>query len=685
MLFWSLFSNIARIWSVLVTPFLGTKVRDALYEHVPPGSRATKYTYLAIGYPIGYFMGGLGLVLALVLLVAVGIVLPVITAVIIGFWATSVFMIFVLWLAFYRYPVFEIIYPRLRTKILFNNARVYSKLPGSPPSIRLLRLQPGSAMQQIVCDLVDGPLSDMEFEALSYVWGVALRPYTIRVNNKPFYVTYNLHSALTELRYPDHERLLWVDAICINQHDNTEKSLQVQMMRDIYAKASKVVVWLGKSTKATASTFDFLRQFGNAGASERDTVWNHHTTQSTWRNLRNEFIRIFDHDWWSRAWIIQEIVVGRNVVMQRGRHKIEWEAVHSLFTYSPFGNDEFGDFEAPMFAKNIQSLRTEANTTEAPSTMLGELVSRFRFQSATFGSDKIYALLGLLKADNPSLIIPDYSKSPDEVFMQFTASYILHSNNLDILSLAVGTELQSASWCRDWRLNHDGYFETYGLLMLEPHTKPFSASGSHGPVQGINFERNIVSLRGYDADTVTRVGGFHQKMGGRPVDWDLAFRSWELIAGEYLGEEETSESRDAFNRALTADCWHVEPTDWRKKIVPRRKQPRDDEEKRYLSTVENGCINRRFFVTEKGRFGLGPWNVKRGDAVCILLGGKTPFILRRCKDSTFETRRVLGSRPLERCYKLVGEAFVDGLMYYEGSMKDDVASGKILTDWFHLS
>ncbi|KAF2106705.1 heterokaryon incompatibility, partial [Lophiotrema nucula] len=50
------------------------------------------------------------------------------------------------------------------------------------------------------------------------------------------------------MRYSDRDQLLWIDAMCINQHDNTEKGTQVQMMRDIYMKASRVVVWLGKAT-----------------------------------------------------------------------------------------------------------------------------------------------------------------------------------------------------------------------------------------------------------------------------------------------------------------------------------------------------------------------------------------------------------------------------------------------------
>lgn len=39
---------------------------------------------------------------------------------------------------------------------------------------------------------------------------------------------------------------LWIDAICINQSDADEKSQQVRMMTEIYARASLTFVWVGE-------------------------------------------------------------------------------------------------------------------------------------------------------------------------------------------------------------------------------------------------------------------------------------------------------------------------------------------------------------------------------------------------------------------------------------------------------
>lgn len=147
----------------------------------------------------------------------------------------------------------------------------YSKLP--PDSIRLLRLQPHrDPNAPIRCTLFDCPLLQAHdqvtfspYEALSYVWGSTENPQSITVRDCPISyddddgspatasakkagtlsVTRNLHEALVQLRDRFIDRVLWIDAICINQADLDERSCQVASMARIYAIASRVLVWLG--------------------------------------------------------------------------------------------------------------------------------------------------------------------------------------------------------------------------------------------------------------------------------------------------------------------------------------------------------------------------------------------------------------------------------------------------------
>lgn len=69
-----------------------------------------------------------------------------------------------------------------------------------------------------------------------------------------FAVTQNLHAALKRLRLQNQSRVLWVDAICINQDDTSEKSFQVAMMSQIYSKTTKGLLWLGEEPQIPVPT-----------------------------------------------------------------------------------------------------------------------------------------------------------------------------------------------------------------------------------------------------------------------------------------------------------------------------------------------------------------------------------------------------------------------------------------------
>jgi len=95
-----------------------------------------------------------------------------------------------------------------------------------------------------------------EFEALSYCWGdrSADEP-GIYIDGQSLSVTKDLHSALLRLRQRD--KPIWIDAICINQGDTTERTQQVRQMHEIYGSASLVIVWLGEPSIEDLQGFRF--------------------------------------------------------------------------------------------------------------------------------------------------------------------------------------------------------------------------------------------------------------------------------------------------------------------------------------------------------------------------------------------------------------------------------------------
>jgi Heterokaryon incompatibility protein (HET) len=176
----------------------------------------------------------------------------------------------------------------------------YSYLPLGPDGIRLLRLMPceyeSIERTEIQCELFQYPLQDQDqkthlYEALSYVWGEPGETLPILVNGVRFLVTVNLHAALIRLRDRSLQRILWVDAICINQKDLKEQGQQVQLMAKIYSKARCVIVWLGKETVNTKDALEDIR-----------LAANELTECSKEKNL-HAILNLLQLPWFQRIWV----------------------------------------------------------------------------------------------------------------------------------------------------------------------------------------------------------------------------------------------------------------------------------------------------------------------------------------------------------------------------------------------
>jgi hypothetical protein len=116
-------------------------------------------------------------------------------------------------------------------------------------NIRVLELKPSlNFNSEIKCRLTERPLDKARgrYEALSYVWGSEDSDFKITCNDKPFYVTANCGLALRYLRKKAKSRLLWVDAIAIDQSSDDERGHQVELMGEVYKFANNVIIWLGE-------------------------------------------------------------------------------------------------------------------------------------------------------------------------------------------------------------------------------------------------------------------------------------------------------------------------------------------------------------------------------------------------------------------------------------------------------
>jgi hypothetical protein len=138
----------------------------------------------------------------------------------------------------------------------------HTPLPRTNNSIRLLRLIPNQNETAVIrCQLFNYSLEPdfHQYDALSYVWGDPNETLPIFVDEHVLHVTVNLHAALLCLRDHSFERIIWVDAICIDQANEKEKEHQIQSMVRIFGQANRVIVWLGKAEDDSNRAFEAIR------------------------------------------------------------------------------------------------------------------------------------------------------------------------------------------------------------------------------------------------------------------------------------------------------------------------------------------------------------------------------------------------------------------------------------------
>lgn len=220
----------------------------------------------------------------------------------------------------------------------------YEPLPGIN-YIRRVKLHPGNLDDAIVISLDVVPFSGdekPEYEALSYVWGSPEQPEVVRVDGKyglTISATRNLIMALQYFRRTDEPRILWIDALCINQQDEVEKGPQVAMMGDIYRNATRVVAWIGPEADNSDVIMAKMESLGSLiqvdfagkvtfslaeGATDLDLDLAARSTYLPMEEI-DALVHLLHSPWFSRLWIRQEVQLALSAaVITCGHSQVPW-------------------------------------------------------------------------------------------------------------------------------------------------------------------------------------------------------------------------------------------------------------------------------------------------------------------------------------------------------------------------
>ena len=299
--------------------------------------------------------------------------------------------------------------------------------------IRLLSLHAGSNTDALEANFVccwlnyrEGPgrYPPPEFSALSYTWADGFATSQIKMiavgGSHQMKIKPNLGKALRRLRRPDEAVFLWIDAICINQDNKSEKADQIPRLAAIYRNARHVCVWLDPCPNDTVTNLAFSHVNNCLAHLEKFDEW---TKDESMTQAWAAFCSILQSKWFSRRWIVQEITGARSAMLYCGSHRIEWDRfmdmvslfkermddIRKLFRESQLLNNNensFGSLEeygAVRLATLSDELfhRSDDLAIKAHLLSLEALMSTMTAFEASDPKDIVYALLWMAKDANP--------------------------------------------------------------------------------------------------------------------------------------------------------------------------------------------------------------------------------------------------------------------------------------------
>ncbi|TKA72249.1 hypothetical protein B0A55_06813 [Friedmanniomyces simplex] len=235
----------------------------------------------------------------------------------------------------------------------------YRPLDVAARQIRLLSLKGAEHLDNpLVGDLVHASFLGsqfVEYETISYCWGDATVRSTLEIQGQTIDVPASSAQALRCVRQRDKSRLVWIDAICINQCDNPEKSTQVAMMADIYHSGTRNLIYLGCETDDSAGVDDAL-EYCHAvnGCVMRECEGSNDVHPSS--SMADQRLRALSD---FRTWVIQEAVLPAKSVIILGSYTLSLKKV--LCVAGGWRNDGvIPPLLVPDYDKPVRSVHRDA-------------------------------------------------------------------------------------------------------------------------------------------------------------------------------------------------------------------------------------------------------------------------------------------------------------------------------------
>lgn len=581
---------------------------------------------------------------------------------------------------------------------------IYAYTPLAEDQIRLLSVQKkdGETFYGLIHVNFD---KAPRYTALSYCWEDQVPDQSLDCAGSSVYVTSNVRDFLRYLATEGVPHYIWIDGLCINQVDISEKNHQVSFMKNIYTKASKVVIWLGESDECidvavqqipyvlpSAATYrgakdGFEEALKSYGISIRESVF--------WNGIE----ALLSKPWFSRLWTFQEAVLPRNIEVRCGRNILSYDLMTS-FTRAlsndrnplslfkdrrPSGSS--ADSQPPGRKTWMRIAQCRDLIAKQPDSMLSftMLLIYGRNLSASNPADKIYGMLGLARPSMQRLISIDYARNYQDIYVHFMKIYLAEGGESRLLNMVDGHTDGLPTWCPNFAVNKKsisianylgctfhagrraGYEHAIGSQWLQLDNMAGSIERRKLALRGFYLDRiktTVLHPRGPDTFSQPKTDEDRIKI----IDWEAtclnisrsvynqSVATPEAHCRTLTGGSAKYGASGDNDHALLMSYLTIKYGNKSHRVGHRDFKTLSDKQRDHarhlLKCLNSVCYERCFFSTENGRIGLAPAWAEPGDRICIFYNGLSPFVIRPTKEDPQQ-------------YRLMGEAYVDGVMYGE--------------------
>ncbi|KAJ5062687.1 heterokaryon incompatibility protein-domain-containing protein, partial [Bipolaris maydis] len=434
----------------------------------------------------------------------------------------------------------------------------------------------------------------------------------------------------------------------------------------------------------------------------------------SWLAIIQAMHTLSSHPWWTRIWVVQETILARKATVLYGKITVPWTLVGESTRAAARHIHCCGDLHQARGGRELRAIVElrkaryddlewlRAARAQKKKLSLYQVMSRTYSRNATDVRDEVFGVLGLVTDWlGQSPLIPDYDLSPCEVFMRVVTKHIQSTLSLHILMGTTRTGIphvpswvtqrgrtsQSSSSATGYRINRAVLFSAAGgrpasvrrasnVLITDAFEPSLTVSQVGSTLPGNHNWRELI-----DCIASWR----HMAQLENPTDHTLGLKNpqneafWRTIIHDSWQPQRmnsvdilsaqldfSGEVFTAYRRCGDTDVNRIAEGFWDWAQSQAKGDLKKSEEhtssmneiKAFYHSLLGAILDRRFFIASNGCMGMGPPEMQPGDSIVILLGSTVPFCIRAMQDAPNGN------------YRLVGDAYVHGLMDGEGVPND---------------